>query len=190
MLAISGNPFRGGVTTTTARAIAIALLLALCAALIIVAAPGATREAVTLALAPAVSLLAGVLVARPPLTVSFHRRGAQQVHARRLDELTATLRRQSKDIDRVVDELAAVATERHSAIEELSNQLSVLSAKEQELRRRNDVLLAASVPAAQEFALLTAEADRRNQRQSYRLFVAGVVVSTVVNTIFYILQSM
>lgn len=189
MPAISQDQSRRRIATAATRAIALTLLLAFIAALVAVTVALADLPtAVTLVSAAVVSLMAGVLTTLRPRAAAARSGAKHRLYAQRLDELTVALRRPSREVDRLLDELAEVAAERQAAVDQLTKQLAVLSKQEQELRRRKDELGNVSIPVVQAFAEISAEGEKRSARRDYLLFGLGVVITTVISIVFVLLQ--
>lgn len=112
----------------------------------------------------------------------------QQSYSERLGQLTSSLRQASAEVDSVLSELAQVARDRELAVSELEGQLKDLESKEKTLQERIDHLQALPLPVAEYFAQLTGTGERRSARRDYMLFGAGVLVSTVISVIFFVLQ--
>lgn len=171
------------------RILAVALLTLLSSALVVATVTFVDRTvAVSLVAAASVSLLAGLLTSFRPRRTGLLPNVRSHAYTRRLDELTAALRRPSKELDRLLDELTGVTAERQSAIEALTDQLAGLALQERELRQRNAELRNVSIPAVEIFAAMNAEGERRSERRDYRIFAMGVVVSLASMMLGFVLQ--
>jgi septal ring factor EnvC (AmiA/AmiB activator) len=120
--------------------------------------------------------------------IARKRQPQEQSYSERLGQLTASLRQASAEVDSVLSELAQVARDRESAVSKLEGQLKDLESKEKTLQERIDHLQALPLPVAEYFAQLTSTGERRSARRDYMLFGAGVLVSTVISVIFFVLQ--
>jgi hypothetical protein len=186
-------------TATTTRIFALTDgLAALAAAFVlavlgIVAKTGALPELATLLTAAVATLSLGILfgvIDRIQRSVKSTRvaRRTRGGYADRLAALTERLRSTSNDVDAILAEMSAVATERAAAVTKLESDLSELVLQEQRLQHRVAALGTVSIPAAEHFATLAGESERRSARRDYLLFVLGVLLSTLVSIIFFVLQ--
>jgi septal ring factor EnvC (AmiA/AmiB activator) len=115
------------------------------------------------------------------------RKQLQQNYSERLAKLTRSLTESSKEVDRVLRELAEVASNREASINKLESELSRLETKEQELKQRVDTLANIQLPVAEYFAKLVQKGEKRSATRDYALFGAGVVVSTSIAIILRML---
>jgi len=113
---------------------------------------------------------------------------ATQSYSERLTQLTWNLRQASMEVDSVLSELAEVARNRETAVSMLEEQLKDLESKEKTLQQRIEHLKGVPLPVAEYFAKLTEAGERRSARRDYMLFSAGVLVSTVISILFFIIQ--
>jgi len=109
-------------------------------------------------------------------------------YAERLSHLMHSLRESSSGVDAVLTELASVAAQRETAARRLEEQLRDLEKKEASLQQRIQSLQAVPIPVAEYFAELTKAGERRSARRDYMLFGAGVLVSTVISIVFFLVQ--
>jgi uncharacterized protein involved in exopolysaccharide biosynthesis len=149
-------------------------------------------EIVISILAGLISMLAGGVassgVFEDLLRKILKRKAATVSYAERLSKLMQSLRESSSEVDSVLKELSTVAAERQSAASRLEQQLKDLETKEETLQQRIRHLQAVPIPVAEYFAELTKSGERRNARRDYMLFGAGVVVSTLISIVFFLLQ--
>jgi len=108
-------------------------------------------------------------------------------HRERLANLTESLARASAEVDAVLGELAKVARDREEAISNLEAELGALEAKERALQQRINDLQNVPLPVAEHFAALTESGEKRSARRDYLLFGAGVLVSTSISIILYLI---
>jgi U3 small nucleolar ribonucleoprotein component len=101
-------------------------------------------------------------------------------YSEKLSQLTSNLIKSSKEVDRVLNELSNVATEREGSIKILENNLLSLEKKEIDLKQKIETLEKLPVPVAEHFAKLMESGEKRSARRDYLLFGAGVAVSTVI----------
>jgi uncharacterized protein (DUF3084 family) len=87
-----------------------------------------------------------------------------------------------------LSELAQVARDREAAVSTLENQLKDLETKEKTLQQRIEHLQAVPLPVAEYFAQLTGAGERRSAMRDYMLFGAGVLVSTAISIVFFVIQ--
>jgi cell division protein FtsB len=109
-------------------------------------------------------------------------------YAERLHTLTESLRKASEDVDVVLQEIAQVAHERAAAVAALEQQVEEMASREEELKRRIDDLANVPLPVAEHFAALTAAGEKRSAKRDYLLFGLGVLLSTLLSVIFFLLQ--
>lgn len=137
-----------------------------------------------------VSMALGALIfaswRRRPYKV--HARTPTKTYAERLARLTDSLRKSSADVDAVIEELSSVAQQREAAASKLESDLATLSAREQELKKRVSDLQDLPLQVAEHFAALTKATERKSERRDYMLFGLGVLVSTLLSIIFFIIQ--
>jgi len=145
-------------------------------------------------LAGLLSMAAGSVLSTPSLEKLLRRlfkipqRTPSQTYAQRLAGLTESLRKSSQDVDAIVQELSSVAQEREAAVRKLEGDLGTLAAREQELQKRVNELQNLPLSVAEQFAALTTVSEKRSARRDYVLFGFGVLVSTLLSIIFFLLQ--
>lgn len=145
-------------------------------------------------LSAALSILAGVMALSPVVQARIRailKKPPQQPkksYSERLHRLTESLRTSSQEVDAILHELAEVAKERQEAAFRLESQLSQLQTREQKLQERVQALEKLPLPVAEYFATLTAAGEKRSAMRDYLLFGAGVVVSTLLSIVFFLLQ--
>jgi prefoldin subunit 5 len=110
-----------------------------------------------------------------------------EAYSQKLARLTASLTEASKEVDGLLAELVQVARQRESAARELEKRLTELEGREAQLQRRIADLQNTPVPVAEHFAALIQPGEKRSAWRDYSLFVAGVVVSTIVGVILQVL---
>lgn len=149
-------------------------------------------DIVSLLLAAVSSLVAGGMI---KVVDDFVRRvrgrsanQSQESYSEKLHRLTNNLRSSSEEVDSVLTELADVARKRQDAAAQLEQQLIDLEHREQALQQRVKALENVSLPVAEYFASLTSAGEKRSARRDYMLFGAGVLVSTVISIIFFVVQ--
>jgi len=111
-------------------------------------------------------------------------RGKTKTYRERLDELHESLAKATQEVDAIVSEMTEVTLRRESAVAQLEKQVGVLESREQELTLRIENLKNVPMPVAEHFAQLTAqltnEGEKKSALRDYRLFVAGVIVTTIM----------
>lgn len=112
----------------------------------------------------------------------------RESYTERLHRLTQALHASSREVDAVLSELGQAAQEREAAVRQLEEQLSTLTLREQELQKRIDALQSVPLPVAEHFAALTSKGEKRSARRDYLLFGLGVLVSTLLSVVFFLLQ--
>lgn len=101
-------------------------------------------------------------------------------YGERLSELTNSLTKASSEVDSVLAELAKVAKDREKSVIEMEASLARLESKEKELIEDIGALQNIPIPVADQFAKLVASGEKRSSRRDYFLFIAGVVVTTII----------
>lgn len=101
-------------------------------------------------------------------------------YSEKLSNLTNKLEESSREVDKVLKEIAQVADNRQKTVEKLEHDLTTLEAKENHLKEKISALESTPVEAAKHFADLVSEGEKRGAKRDYLLFGAGVLVSTVV----------
>jgi ElaB/YqjD/DUF883 family membrane-anchored ribosome-binding protein len=104
----------------------------------------------------------------------------QKTYSERLSELTSNLTKASSEVDNVLQEMAQVATDREKAVKELENGLIDLEKREKELEEKISLLQNLPIPVAEHFAKLVEPGEKRSARRDYVLFMAGVIVTTII----------
>src|SRR5262245_21251936 len=107
----------------------------------------------------------------------------EKSYSERLAELTESLTKASREVDNVLEELAAVAKGRAQAVEQLKADLDSMQGREKELKQRIETLERTPVAVAEHFAALVKPGERRSAKRDYLLFGSGVVVSTAVGIV-------
>jgi hypothetical protein len=101
-------------------------------------------------------------------------------YGKKLAELTSNLVNASEEVDRVLTEISAVATNREDTIKKLELNLSSLEKKETDLKQKIKTLEKLPIPVAEHFTKLMESGEKRSARRDYLLFGAGVAVSTMI----------
>ncbi len=83
-------------------------------------------------------------------------------------------------MDLILAELAEVAGNRESAVQELEAGVQELETREKELQNTIDTLEQTPLPVAERFAELLEGREERSRKRDYFLFGAGVAVTTVI----------
>lgn len=103
-----------------------------------------------------------------------------QTYSEQLAKLTRSLTDASKEVDRILRDLAEIASNRQASVSKLESGLSQLETKEKELKKRVDTLANLPLPVADHFVQLIQKGEKRSARRDYALFAAGVVASTII----------
>ncbi len=98
----------------------------------------------------------------------------------RHQKLFSDLAKASTEMDRIVREIEAFTKGRQLAVAKIEGDLQMLSEQESELKKRVEGLQNVPLPAAEFFAKVIEEREKRGAVRDYLLFLAGVVVSAVV----------
>ena len=110
----------------------------------------------------------------------FGKQLPSKTYAERLSNLTDSLTKASSEVDSILHEMNRVSRERETSIRELEAGLTALEKREKELKEKISVLQSVPIPVAEHFAKLVESSERRNARRDYLLFIAGVIVTTIV----------
>lgn len=102
------------------------------------------------------------------------------MYGKQLSQLTSSLTKASKEVDRVLTELSLVASNREDAVQKLEVNLASLEQKEIDLKNRIQTLEKLPIPVADHFAKLIEAGEKGSARRDYLLFGAGVAVSTLI----------
>ena len=130
--------------------------------------------------------LASTEIIQKLLRAALGRQAPEKPYSERLAELTESLSRASRGVDAVLGELARVAKDRASAVQQLETDLATMEGREKELKERIDALEKTPLAVAEHFARLVAPGERRSAMRDYLLFGAGVVVSTVIAVVIQV----
>jgi hypothetical protein len=131
---------------------------------------------------------AGPLVEQALRRIFGIKRDGPTTYAERVATLTESLRTASTEVDAVLNEIAVVARERADAVAALETQVHDMAQREDALKKRIDELQNVPLPVAEHFAALAAAGDKRSAKRDYLLFGMGVIVSTLLSIIFFLLQ--
>ncbi len=107
----------------------------------------------------------------------------KKTYSQRLSELTGNLIKASSKVDVVLREMAQVAQKREATVKELEDGLSGLEIREKELKETISLLQSVPIPVAEHFARLVEPGEKRIARRDYILFMAGVIVTTIVGIV-------
>lgn len=105
---------------------------------------------------------------------------SSKTYSERLSELTESLAHSTKQVDAILAELAHVAKEREATVQALEANLSNLEGREKDMQERISALQQVPLPAVDHFAKLLETGEKRSAWRDYKLFGAGVIVSTLI----------
>jgi uncharacterized protein HemX len=94
--------------------------------------------------------------------------------------LFSDLAKTSSEMDRIFREIEAVTKERQANVAKAESQLQSLAQQEEELKKKVEGLKNVPLPAAEFFAKMVEEREKKSAWRDYLLFLAGVVVSAIV----------
>ena len=106
-------------------------------------------------------------------------RSTESSHSERLQELLENLRKSSREVDAVINELQQVALAREQAAKKLEADLEALSERESQLKTNIEHLEKVPLPVAEYFAELSKPSEQKSARRDYILFGAGIIFSVV-----------
>lgn len=104
----------------------------------------------------------------------------QVAYAERLSKLTKKLQDTSGEVDEILKEIGRVSDIRQQMIASLEKKLTLLENKEVALKDKISALENTPVEAAEHFAALVSDGEKRGANRDYLLFGAGVVLSTIL----------
>ena len=110
----------------------------------------------------------------------------KKTYSERLSELTSSLTKASSEVDGVLREMAQVAEEREASVKNLEEGLTDLEKREKELKEKITLLQSVPIPVAEYFARLVEPGEKRSARRDYILFMAGVIVTTIIAIVLQI----
>jgi DNA anti-recombination protein RmuC len=110
-------------------------------------------------------------------------REAPVSYSEKMRELTAALSKASRQVDRTLQEMVEATRQREATLRAMEQREQELSEREKSLQEKIEVLEQVSLPAAEYFAKMTNEMERRSARRDYAIFGLGVIVTTVISII-------
>ncbi len=116
-----------------------------------------------------------------PLFRNIFKKKSEKSFGERLTELTANLNKASEEVDTVLREMESVTAQRQVAVQRLQTDLESMESRETELKSRIADLEKTPIPAVEHFAALINRRERRVARRDYVLFLAGVLLMTIVS---------
>lgn len=145
-----------------------------------------------------VSLVVGLLVPLLAFSLEFGRTRRQWVDSQRISKevpnyyakietLTDSLRSASKDVDKIIEEMAVARLERENALKLLEKQLVDIANREKEIKQRVQTLEQVPLPAVDYFLKMTEQGEKRSAWRDYSLFGLGVIVSTIISIVLKLL---
>ncbi len=115
------------------------------------------------------------------------RKASTETFSDRLSGLISNLASASGQVDSILRELSMVAKEKEGLVTKLEGSLRGLENREQELRKRIEILQGVPLPVAEQFARLVAPSEKRSARRDYTLFGAGVVSTIIISIIIQLI---
>jgi len=110
-----------------------------------------------------------------------------KTYTERLSELITSLTTASGQVDSILRELSSVALEKEEMVIKLEGELQQLLSREQELKKKIEVLQKVPLPVAEHFAKLIKSGEHRSAKRDYILFGTGVVVTTLVTLLLQLI---
>ena len=108
-------------------------------------------------------------------------------YSEQLEKLTESLNKSSVEVDKILNELAAVTQDRQKTLQGLESELARLENRQVELNQRIKDLENIPIPVAEHFAKLTESlsesSEKRSAQRDYVLFVLGLVLGAVLSVI-------
>lgn len=145
----------------------------------------------SITLAGIIYLYSKVLIKYPNLLYSKTRKEHEvnedvPSYQERIKDATDLLLTASGNVDQVLNELTVIAREKEITISQLENQLNKLSNRELALKKRVENLEKIPLPALQYFESLLKKGEKRSASRDYKLFALGVIVTSIIGTVFMI----
>ena len=102
--------------------------------------------------------------------------------AEKLEKSVEQLKIASKDMDKLVIDITNLTSEKHDKLSKLEEELKKLSTKEEETRKKIEVLSQVPIEALQHFEEMMKPGEKKSAKRDYLLFAAGVIFS-IISTI-------
>jgi chromosome segregation ATPase len=93
------------------------------------------------------------------------------------------LNKASEEVDAVLREIVQEMKMRQGAVENLKRKHEGLFKQEEDLRKRVEILKDTPMEVADYFQEIVASADKRKARRDVTMFIAGVILTTIVTVI-------
>jgi DNA anti-recombination protein RmuC len=131
--------------------------------------------------------LAGAAVAYGIKRVhGFAPAGREEYHDE-LKLLTEQLIEASQRVDKIIREMATVAKDRATAVQQLEQNLTTLEQKERATNERIKHLEATPLKVADYFSEIVDKGEKRSAKRDYVLFASGAIVSAIVSILLHAL---
>lgn len=101
-------------------------------------------------------------------------------YSERISELAEALKSSSRQVDEVLNEIGHVAAQHETAVRDLEGKLVTLEKREKEMQGRIESLKQVPLAALEHFQKIMDSGEKTSRRRDYALFLAGVVVSTII----------
>ena len=110
-----------------------------------------------------------------------------RTYSERISALAEDLKNSSRQVDEVLEEISRVALEHEKSVRDLEGKLGELEAKEKNLKDRIESLQKVPLDALEHFKQIMDSGDQKSKKRDYFLFLAGVVVSTILAIVLKLL---
>ena len=116
-----------------------------------------------------------------------YKRERPKSYQEKMEKLTKTLIKASKEVDRTLQEMLEASRQREAMLRAMEQKEQELSQREKQLQERIETLEQVPLPAAEHFAQMSSEIiasmEKRSARRDYAIFGLGVIVTTIISII-------
>ena len=113
----------------------------------------------------------------------------KQSYKEKISSSLETLNKATGDIDKVINEISEISEEKQITIQKLEKELEDLSLRETELKEKIETLENVPVESIKHFEEILNKGDKRGARRDYILFASGVILSSLVSIILYLITN-
>jgi DNA repair exonuclease SbcCD ATPase subunit len=132
-------------------------------------------------IAAAATVIAGLVGALVPIIQQRSTAPKKQLtYSERMNELNKSLTQASANVDKILQEMTTVTTEREEAVKKLEEQ-------QKELESKITALQNVPVEAAEYFSRYLEKNEENVKRRDYRIFIYGVIAAAIVTVIITII---
>lgn len=113
----------------------------------------------------------------------------RQSYKERIATSLETLNKATGEIDKVINEISEISEEKQITIRTLEKELEELSLRESELKQKIKTLENVPVESIKHFEEILNKGDKKGARRDYILFASGVLLSSLVSIILYLIAN-